>query len=374
MSPARLPLFHFAQSYTDSDQYYLTGFLCSDPFAVLELPGGRTIAAVSAMEYGRAEKESKCDELDLLIRGKNKNDRPESAVVDFLKKRGANHICVLPSFPVGLARYMENEGVYMEVDSKSVKERRRAKSAEEIGYIESVQRKTEGAMEMARSFLAGCPVRKGVLQYEGSDLTAEKLRSLIEIFLLERGLDCVDSIVAPGRTAANPHNRGLGPIHAGVPIVIDLFPRDRVTRYHSDMSRTFVVGPASCAVRDMHNTVVQAQDVALERLEPGVLLPDVHRAVCDVFQARGYRVPGAPGKVLKRGFLHSTGHGLGLDVHEAPSVSPEGDELRPGDVITIEPGLYDSRIGGVRIEDVVVVTAEGEVRNLTRFDRELEIK
>ncbi len=372
--PAQLPLFHFAQSYMDSDQYYLTGFLCPDPFAVLELPGGRTIAAVSVMEYGRAEKESKCDEIDLLIRRKNKNSRPESAAVDFLKKHGADHIRVLPSFPVGLARYMENEGVYMEVDSRSVKERRRAKSAEEIGYIASVQRKTEGAMEMARFLLAGCPVRKGVLQYEGSDLAAEKLRFLIELFLLEKGLDCVDSIVAPGRTAADPHNRGLGLISAGVPIVIDLFPRDRVTRYHSDMSRTFVVGSASNAVKDMHNAVAQAQDVALERLKPGVLLAHVHRAVCDVFQARGYKVQGAPGKVLKRGFLHSTGHGLGLDVHEAPSVSPEGDELRLGNVITIEPGLYDNRIGGVRIEDVVAVTAEGEVRNLTRFDRDLEIK
>ncbi len=371
--PAQLPLFHFAQSYTDSDQYYLTGFLCPDPFAVLELPGGRTIAAVSAMEYGRAKKESKCDELDLLIRGKNKSGGIGSAAIEFLKKHGADHIRVLPSFPVGLARYMENEGIYIEVDSKSVKERRRAKSAEEIGYIESVQRKTEGAMTMARSLLAGCPVRKGILQHEGSDLVAEKLRSLIELFLLERGLDCVDSIVAPGRAAAAPHNRGLGTISAGVPIVIDLFPRDRITRYHSDMSRTFVVGSASDAVKDMHSAVAQAQDIALKRLKPGVLLADIHRAVCDVFQARGYRVAGAPGKVLKRGFLHSTGHGLGLDVHEAPSVSPDEDELRPGDVITIEPGLYDNRIGGVRIEDVVAVTAEGEVRNLTRFDRELEI-
>lgn len=372
--PAQLPLFHYAQSYTDSDQYYLTGFLCPDPFAVLELPGGRTIAAVSAMEYGRAEKESGCDEVDLLVRDKNKSGGPGSAAVGFLKKHGADHIRVLPSLPLGLARNMEKEGIYMEVDSRSVADRRRSKSAAELGYIEGVQRKTEKAMEMARSVLAGCPVKRGVLQHEGKALTAGKLRSLIELFLLEKGLDCVDSIVAPGKGGADPHNRGSGPIRTGVPIVIDMFPRDRATRYHSDMSRTFVVGTASDAVKSMHAAVVEAQDAAMSRLDVGVSLSKAHKAACDVFRSRGYHVPEAPGKVMKQGFLHSTGHGLGLDIHEAPPVSSEGDDLRPGDVITIEPGLYDTRVGGVRIEDVVAVTSDGKVRNLTRFDRELEIK
>ena len=139
------------------------------------------------------------------------------------------------------------------------------------------------------------------------------------------------------------------------------------------MSRTFVVGRASDAVHDMHSAVVEAQDTALERLKPGVRLAEVHGAVCEVFGRRGFGIP-EPGRPLPgRGFLHGTGHGLGLDVHEAPSLSTGADRFSPGDVVTVEPGLYDARVGGVRIEDVVTLTPDGEVVNLTRFDRDLEI-
>jgi len=146
-----------------------------------------------------------------------------------------------------------------------------------------------------------------------------------------------------------------------------------MSRYHSDMSRTFVVGRASNSVREMHKAVMEAQDVAMDRLRPGVRLSKVHQAVCDVFIKRGFGVP-IVGKGLPRsGFLHGTGHGLGLDIHEAPTVSDDKDILNPGDVITVEPGLYDRRVGGMRIEDVVAVTPDGIVMNLTRFDRDLEI-
>jgi Xaa-Pro aminopeptidase len=198
------------------------------------------------------------------------------------------------------------------------------------------------------------------------------MRALIEIHLLEKGLETADTIVAPGRGGAQPHWRGEGPVRAGVPIVIDIFPRSRETRYYSDMSRTFVVGRASKAVREMHRAVCEAQDAAINILEAGVALDDVHEAVCGVFRKRGYGVT-AEGKALRRGFIHGTGHGLGLEVHEAPSISVTGETFQPGDVVTVEPGLYDSRIGGVRVEDVVACMPDGSVRNLTKFPRDLEI-
>jgi Xaa-Pro aminopeptidase len=368
-----LPLFHFAESYRDSDQYYLTGFLCPDPFAVLEFSPRKVVIAVSDMEAGRAVKETKGATIIPFSQYRRKRQTIPQMVAGFLRDHDIENVGVLPTFPVGLARSLEADGIALEVDPDALKSRRRKKTKQEIRAIKAVQKQTERAMGMARSLLAGCQTSGGILQWEGRPLTAEKLRSLIEVFFLEKGFECVDSIVAPGRGGADPHWRGSGPIRVGIPIVIDLFPRDRMNRYHSDMSRTFVVGKASEPVREMHKTVIEAQDIAMDRLRPGVRLAQVHRAVCDVFVKRGFGVPVVGKGLPRRGFLHGTGHGLGLDIHEAPTVSDGQDVFSPGDVITVEPGLYDRRIGGIRIEDVVALTPDGEVENLTRFDRELEI-
>ena len=161
-------------------------------------------------------------------------------------------------------------------------------------------------------------------------------------------------------------------MRVGVPIVVDIFPRSRRTRYHSDMSRTFVVGRASSAVKGMHKAVCEAQDAALDGLKCGASLSGVHDTVCMVLEKHGFGVP-RKGVLPRKGLLHSTGHGLGLEVHEPPSVSSMGDVFKPGDVVTVEPGLYDRRVGGVRIEDVVACMPDGTVRNLTNFSRELEI-
>jgi len=225
---------------------------------------------------------------------------------------------------------------------------------------------------MVRSLLAGCPVKEDVLFHEGGPLTAGRVLTMIEIFLLENGFESADTIFAPGRGGADPHWRGEGPLRMGVPIVMDIFPRSRRSRYHSDMSRTFVVGRASRSVKEMHAAVIEAQDAALQRLVPGVILSEVHQAVCDLFRKRGYPVVG-DGSQPKRGFLHGTGHGVGLQVHEAPTVSVSSDIFMPGDVVTVEPGLYDRRVGGVRIEDIVACMPDGSVRNLTNFPRDLEI-
>ncbi|MDF1536953.1 MAG: Xaa-Pro peptidase family protein [bacterium] len=364
------PLFHFAESYNDADQFYLSGFLCPDPFAVLELGRGKVVLAVSPMEEERARTESTGERVIALRRRKGQN--LVQGLAGFIRGNGAEHVRVLPGFPLGLARELSKENIGIEVDGKSLAVRRRKKTGGQIRAIQQVQRGCESAMEMARSLLAGCPVRAGVLIFEGRHLTAERLRALIEIHLLERGLETADTIAAPGRGGARPHWRGEGPVRAGVPIVIDIFPRSRETRYHSDMSRTFVVGRASATVREMHRAVCEAQDAALHVLGAGVALDDVHKAVCDVFRRRGYGVP-AGGKTPRRGFLHGTGHGLGLEVHETPSVSVTGDIFGPGDVVTVEPGLYDRRIGGVRVEDVVACMPDGSVRNLTKFPRDLEI-
>lgn len=364
------PLFHFAESYNDADQYYLSGFLCGDPFAVLELNRRKVILGVSPMEEGRANLETSGKAVVPLHRKKGKT--LDQVMAGFIMDHGARQVRVLPTFPVGLARELKGEGIGIEIDGKTLSERRRIKTLKQIRAIEQAQRCCERVFAMVRSLLTGCPIKGEVLFHDGRPLTAQKVRSMIEVLFLENGFETADTIVAPGRGGADPHWRGEGPIHAGVPIVMDVFPRSRQSRYHSDMSRTFVVGRATKSVREMHAVVMEAQDAAFDRLKNGVALSEVHQAVCDLFQKRGYPVLGG-GKPPRRGFLHGTGHGLGLQIHEAPSVSVTADIFQPGDVVTIEPGLYDRRVGGMRIEDVVVCMPDGSVRNLTRFDRELEI-
>jgi Xaa-Pro aminopeptidase len=364
------PLFHFAESYNDADQYYLSGFLCGDPFAVLEVSRRKVILGVSPMEEGRANLETSGKTVVPLYRKKGK--ALNQILAGLIRDQGAERVRVPPSFPVGLAQEFKGEGIGIEIDGQTLRERRRAKTIKQIQAIEKVQRCSERVFAMVRSLLAGCPVKGGVLFHEGRPLTAQKVRSMIEVFFLENGFETADTIFAPGRGGADPHWRGNGPIHAGVPIVMDVFPRSRKSRYHSDMSRTFVVGRATRSVREMHEAVVEAQDVAFDRLKKGVDLSEVHQAVCDLFKKRGYPVHGEA-KLPKRGFLHGTGHGVGLQIHEAPSVSVTPDIFQPGDVVTIEPGLYDRRVGGMRIEDLVACMPDGTVRNLTNFSRELEI-
>jgi len=364
------PLFHFAESYNDADQYYLSGFLCPDPFAVLELNLRKTVLGVSPMEEGRAAREARGKSIVPLHRQKEKT--LGWILAGFMTDHGVRNIRVLPTFPIGLAHELRGEGVSIEVDGQTVSARRRCKTTAQISAIKQAQRSCEKAFSMVRSVLAGCDVKGGALCHNGRPITAQGLRSMIEVFLLENGFETADTIVAPGCRGADPHWRGEGPITGNVPIVVDIFPRSRRTRFHSDMSRTFVVHKASKAVRQMHAAVVEAQDAALDRLKSGISLNEVHKAVCDVFRKRGYPVP-EEGKVPRRGFLHGTGHGVGLQVHEPPSVSVTGEHLQPGDIVTIEPGLYDRRVGGVRIEDVVACMPDGTVRNLTNFSRDLEI-
>ena len=364
------PLFHFAESYHDANQFYLSGFLCPDPFAVLEVGRAKVVLGVSSMEEGRARKEARRGEIVSLPFGRGRTLK--QVLASFIRENGAEMIRVLPSFPLGLARDLAAEGIEIEVDGRSLAARRRKKTRGQILAMEQIQRICEQTMESVRSLLAGCPVRNGLLFYQGRSLTAERLRAFIEVFLLERGLETSDTIAAPGKRGADPHWRGEGPVRSGVPIMIDIFPRSRSSRYHSDMTRTFVVGRASKTVMEMHRAVCEAQDAAFGALKKGVFLSEVHGAVCNVLEKRGFGVP-KKGRPPQRGLLHGTGHGLGLDVHESPAVSVTADTLEPGDVVTIEPGVYDRRVGGVRVEDVVACMPDGTVRFLTNFPRDLEI-
>jgi Xaa-Pro aminopeptidase len=207
--------------------------------------------------------------------------------------------------------------------------------------------------------------------HHGIALTSEKLRAVIDTAILQASGLAANTIVAGGRQGCDPHERGHGPLRANEPIIIDIFPRSQKTGYFGDITRTVVRGRASEAVRRLYDTVYRGQQIAFKKIRAGVRTNVVHQAVQDYFKEQGLHTGRRKGRM--EGFFHGTGHGLGLDIHESPRIgSTSTGKLKAGQVVTVEPGLYYPELGGVRLEDVVFVTASGS-RNLTRFEKVLEI-
>ncbi|MFB6154323.1 MAG: M24 family metallopeptidase [Haloferacaceae archaeon] len=364
---------------TDSNQRYVSGFDAPDPFVTLRA-GGETHLLVSGLEFGRARKESRADSVarladyDFRARVEEHGQRGGKArtVAAFLADRGVDAVVSPARFPLGTADGLRERGVTVEAeDDDVVADVRAVKTDEEVAHLRRAQTANEAAMAAAEDLLRAADVVNGVLHTDEGPLTAERVREEIEVTLLRNGCALDETIVACGVDAADPHNRGSGPLEADEPIVVDIFPRDKESKYHADMTRTFLKGTPSEEVREAYDVTAEAFEAALAAVEPGATGEEVHDAVCDVYEDRSYPTLRSD-PTTETGFIHSTGHGVGLDVHEKPRVAPDGEELRPGHAITIEPGLYDPAFGGVRIEDFLVVTEDG-YENLTDYPVELVV-
>jgi len=368
----------------DAAAYHLTGFLAPDPVIFFRV-GGRGHLAVSAMEYPRARREARVEEVlsfdelgvEELARELRDGHRAyAAAAARALLERGAKSVAVPPGLGVAYADELRARGVELSPDGPLFSRMRRRKTEREISCIERTQRAVEEACRRALGILREAGVGEGgALSWRGEPLTSERLRSEIDVELLRRGCAAEGTIVAGGPQAADPHERGSGPLRAGETIIVDVFPRDQRTRYYADMTRTFVKGEPDGKLVRMHEAVLEAQRAALGMIRAGVNGRDVHRKVSEVLHEAGYKTAlhdRREGRPLTEGFMHGTGHGVGLEIHEAPRISTADEELLAGDVVTVEPGVYDPEVGGVRIEDLVVVTEEG-CRNLTRFPKELVV-
>jgi Xaa-Pro aminopeptidase len=359
-------------SVCDSDMYYLSHFLSQDRFTLLAQDDITLL--VSSMEMGRAGKESIAKEIvstsDYRIMEKLKvSGRPDQAYLqvlrEFLRDRGARRIGIPFRFPAGIHQHLAEDFEISILESPLARQRA-VKTAEELAAIRMAQRGCEKAMRQAVNLIAASEPQGDYLLRQGRPLTSEDVRSTIEIALLEEGCEAVDTIVAGGASAADPHSRGTGPLPANEPIVIDIFPRSKSLRYFADMTRTVVRGEASLEVKEIYEAVLAAQSAGLKCISSGVSGKEVHSRVVDIFKEHGYP------EQDRTGFTHSTGHGVGLNIHERPSLSEAGDLLEANNVVTVEPGLYYPEIGGVRLEDLVVVTAKG-CENLTNFVKKLII-
>jgi Xaa-Pro aminopeptidase len=363
---------------TDADQRYLSGFGAPDPFHTLY--DGDTHLLVSSLEYGRARTESRADTV-----ARHATYEPDDADAEgraasiptlaaFLDAHDVNSVLVPPRFPVGAADGLREQGVAVTAEEArgTLTEIRATKTGEEIEHVRDAQAANERAMARAEELIREATVEEGVLHHEGAVLTSERVATAIEITLLREGYALDETIVACGADAADPHDRGSGPLEAGEPIIVDVFPRDKASNYHGDLARTFTKGDPGERVQEWYDLTHEAQRAALDAIEPGTTGAAVHDAVCDVYEDAGEPTL-RDDPEAETGFIHGTGHGVGLDVHELPSVSAGGRELEPGHVITVEPGLYDPAVGGVRIEDLVVVTENG-YENLTEYPKALVVE
>ena len=366
------PLLIVSESMRNADMYYATRFLAADPFIYLRVHHElRDILIVSQMEYERAKKESIVNEVRSTL-DYGYDLKMEEQIIKILQEEHIETIEVPKYFQLYTAEELRKNGIeVVPVDEMALTKEREIKDEQEITYMKKAQRACEKAMEIAIERIKKSTVNGNVLMEKGGILTAERIKAYIEHALIDAGCACDggEPIVACGERAADPHFSGSGPIFANEPIIIDIFPRLKVERYFADMTRTVVKGAPGKEIKEMYEAVLEAQNAALAHVKEGITCKEVHNCVCDLFEERGYETLRKGGK---KGFIHSTGHGVGLNLHENPKVGDNEHILRKGNVITIEPGLYDPEVGGVRLEDMVLVLKNG-CENLTRLEKKLPV-
>ena len=304
------------------------------------------------------------------MQGKSRKAPPyEKVLVYFLRKRGVKSAIVPANFKLAYARELEANKIRLQTTNGLFWPKRDAKTDKEIELISHALRITELGLKRATEVLkASKPGPGKTLRWSGKTLTSEILRAEIDCTILRAGGAPTGTIVAGGDQACDPHERGFGPLYANSLIILDIFPRDARTGYFGDLTRTVVRGRASDAQRKLWETVKAGQALALKRIKAGVDGMTIHKAIQEFFEKRGFPTGVRKGKNV--GFFHGTGHGLGLEIHEHPRLQKV--ILKDRQVVTVEPGLYYPGLGGVRLEDVVVVTKAG-CKILSRFPKQLEI-
>ncbi len=365
-----------AASESDSNLYYATRFIAPDPFIYLEINGER-LMVMSDLEIDRArsqatvEKVLSYSEVERRLRAQGVSDPGTIDVVHgVLQSAGVTCLLVPGTFPYAYAARLQELGYQLETKKEPFFEARVVKTEDEVRYIEDAQRATEEAVAAAHAALRAASLRDGLLWLDGEPLTSERIKKVINVKLMERDCIAQHTIVAGGDQACDPHNEGSGPLPQDRSIIFDVFPRSGRTRYFADMSRTVVRGRPSPELRRLYQTVKDAQEEAITKVRDGADGGKIHRGICERFEGAGYQTGVVNGRM--QGYFHGTGHGVGLDIHEAPRINRTGSLLLAGHIVTVEPGLYYPGLGAVRIEDMVLVTRDG-CRNLTNFPKTFEL-
>jgi Xaa-Pro aminopeptidase len=365
----------YAASETDADILYPTGFFAPDPFLFVQ-KGSQRILVMSDLEMDRARRQARVDrvlswsKIAAPVEKNGRKAKPAEVIALALDQLGLERAEVPQSFPLGLAMELDARGIRLDLGPDPFWPEREIKQPGEVRAIEHSLRAAEAGLESGIAALRSCRIRKGWLWRDGRKFTAEDLRSAVNTQMMADGFLPAHTICAHGDQAVDPHDEGHGPIRANTPVVMDIFPRSEKTGYFGDLTRTVVRGKASFALHELYAVVHEGVRIGHERLREGVEGLDIHREIQQLFERQGYKTRVVDGRM--QGFFHGTGHGVGLQIHETPSIGKRPSVLRAGHVVTIEPGLYYLGLGGVRIEDMALVTKTGS-RCLTRVPKQLEI-
>ncbi len=364
----------------NADMLYAVGVMVPDPFVWMRT-NSETLVVVSGMEVNRVRATVPSEVTVLSRRDAAKRcgldpsaNPPLTRLLPHLLSQVGCIRCRVPKdFPVYLADALRSPNVEVTVDTPFFPQRA-SKTHFEIEAVRDAVELAEAGLQHALNILEQSEIRADRrLTWSGDTsavLTAEVLQGEINAQIARLGGAAGHTITACGVQGADPHLAGTGPLTAGEPIVIDIFPRMNRTGYHGDLTRTVVKGTATERVRAAFRAVYQAQADAINAAGPGIPVRDVHRAAAAAIKNAGFDTDATCSP--PHGFIHGTGHGLGLQVHEDPRVSDTDGTLEKGHVITIEPGIYQPEWGGVRLEDVIAVTKDGAV-NLTTAKKVLEI-
>ena len=345
-------------------------FLAPDASVMVDFADGTSVCIVRDLELDRARREVRADRVccagDFEPAPGLSGDRDTAlaqAAAECLRRAGETSVTVDRTLPYLYAHHILQAGIAIEYSEDFGVEARRIKSPEEVEHLRHAQKITGEAVAFACRTIANAePDRDGVLHHDGGALTSERVRTMITAFLIERNFsNARDSIVVTLPHVAECHHFGTGPLKANLPVIVDIFPMDNATRYHGDMTRTVVCGEPSDELHRMHAAVCEAKRAGCAALWAGTTGDAVHRATAAAIERHGFSMARGDARhgLDTASMRHGTGHGIGLEVHEPILLDHGGGEILESEVFTVEPGLYSASAGGVRVEDMVLVTEAG---------------
>ena len=360
----------------DANMLYAAGFFVPDPFIFFQHKQKKYVV-MSDLEIDRAKKQARADHvlsLSLYQRKLRKMGRTP-ALIDILdllfRERSIRRLVVPANFSAMYADQLRAKGYSVQIKRDPFFAERETKTAVEVKHIAESLRVARLGLEAGLRTLKRTKImRDGYLYLNGARLTSETLKTIVNTTIVAQGWLPSHTIISSGNQCVDPHHEGSGPVKAHTSIIFDIFPRSQKSGYFGDLSRTVVRGRASDKLKEIYAAVQAGQQIGFDMIRDSANGKEIHQKILDLFSARGFPTRRLNGRM--QGFFHGTGHGLGLDIHEPPRIAPVDATLKTGHVVTVEPGLYYLGVGGVRLEDVVVVTAKGN-RNITDCPQFLEI-
>jgi Xaa-Pro aminopeptidase len=353
-----------------------------DPFLFVDRDGQRFVMT-SSLEAARIAEVLPQAELllvdelgfhELLEKGMAFHEAELETAIRALRRWGIEGAVVPPDLPVAVADRLRGEGIGIEVDARTLDDRRRVKTPGEVAGIRRALRAAEAGMAAAEKLIRGADRDAGRLHRDGEPLTAEKVRAAIRAACAAAGAPAPPDIMVVSALSGGGHDPGSGPLPADLPITVDLWPRDEHSGCWADMARTFVAGRVSDEVAAVRDVVREALEAVRSAARPGITCRALYDIAADIIELAGHPTQRTreAGQTLTHGFYFSLGHGVGLEVHEPPVLGLSGDDtLVAGDVVAIEPGIEGLEgIGGVSFEDLLLITEEGN-ETLTRYSYDL---